>query len=135
MIIIEDGCVFNRGCMLFAKNRIHIGRNTIFGPSVFITDHNHAYEDVTIDIGLQGVTPGGTIRIEEGSWIGFGAAIVGNQGELVIGRHSAVGANSMVSRSVSPYSVVIGNPARTARHYDLSTEKWVLGARAAALNN
>ena len=70
----------------------------------------------------------GTIRIEEGCWIGFGAAIVCGQGELVIGRNSIVGANSVVTRSVLPYSVVTGNPARVAKSYDPSREQWVIGA-------
>jgi acetyltransferase-like isoleucine patch superfamily enzyme len=128
VIILEDGCKLQRGCVISAKNRIHVERNTIFGPLVFVTDHNHAFEDVTVPIAHQGPTQGGTIRIEEGCWIGFGAAIVCTHGNLVIGRNSVVGANSVVSRSVPPYSVVTGNPARTAKHYDPLHQKWVLGA-------
>ncbi len=66
----------------------------------------------------------GTIRIEEECWIGFGATIVCTQGELVIGRHSVVGANSVVSRSIPPYSVVSGDPARIVKQYDFSKGKW-----------
>ena len=128
VIILEDGCKFQRGCVISAKNRIHVERNTIFGPFGFITDHNHAFQDVTVPIAHQGTMQGGTIRIEEGCWIGFGAAIVCTQGNLVIGRNSVVGANSVVSRSVPPYSVVTGNPARTAKHYDPLQQKWMLGA-------
>lgn len=127
IVIIEDGCNLNRGSIIIAKNRVHIKKNVIFGPSVFITDHSHAYEDVTVPIGRQGITQGGTICIEEGSWIGFGAAVICNQGELVIGRNSVIGANSLVSRSVNRYSIAVGNPTRTVKHYDLSKEKWVLG--------
>jgi acetyltransferase-like isoleucine patch superfamily enzyme len=132
VIILEQGCQVGRGGVISAINRIHVERDTIFGPSVFITDHNHAFEDVTVPVGHQGTTEGGTIRIEEGSWIGFGAAIVCNQGELVIGRNSVVGANAVVSRSIPPYSVVTGNPARTAKHYDPLQQKWVLGAGISA---
>jgi acetyltransferase-like isoleucine patch superfamily enzyme len=131
VIILEDGCEIGRGCVISAKNRIHIKRNTIFGPSVFVTDHNHAFEDVTVPIGLQGITQGGTVRIEEGSWVGFGAAVVCSRGELVIGRNSIIGANSVLSRSVNSYSVVTGNPARTVKHYDQAKDAWVLGMGAA----
>ena len=110
VIIIEDGCKFSPGSIISAKNRIHIGRNVIFGPSVFPTDHNHAYDDVARPIGLQGTTKGGTLRVEEGAWIGFGAAIVCNEGQIVIGRNSVVGANSMVTGSVAAHSIIIGNP-------------------------
>ncbi len=127
IIIIEDGCQLGRGGVILAQNRIHIGRNTSFGPSVFVTDHNHQYEDPSVPIILQGTTQGGTVRIEEGSWIGYGAAIIASQGELVIGRNSVIGANAVVTRSVAPYSIVSGNPARPVMHYDHAKEKWELG--------
>jgi len=93
-------------------------------------DHNHAFEDVNIPIAGQGVTPGGTIRIEEGCWIGFGVAIVCGKGELVIGKNSVIGANAVVTRSIPPNSVATGNPARVVKHFDFSRNEWVLGANA-----
>ena len=132
ILFLEDGCVFGRRCIISAKNNVRIGRNCIFGPSVFITDHNHAYDDVTVPIGNQGMTEGGSVRIEEGCWLGFGAAIVCDKGELVIGRNSIVGANSVVSRSIPPYSVAMGHPARIVKQYDPSKKKWVIGTAAAA---
>jgi acetyltransferase-like isoleucine patch superfamily enzyme len=128
IIVLEDGCKIGRRCVISARNRIRIGRNSIFAPSVLVMDHNHAFEDVTVAIARQGTTSGGTIWIEEGCWIGFGAAIVCNQGELVIGRNSVVGANSVVTRSVPPYSVVVGNPAKLVKRFDPLKGEWVLGS-------
>ena len=127
-IIIEDGCGIGRRSVISAKNQIHIQRNTVFGPSVLVMDHNHAFEDVTVPIPHQPMTPGGTIRIEEGCWVGFGAAIICSRGELVIGRNSVVGANSIVTRSVPAYSVVAGNPARIVKRYDPLKKAWVTGS-------
>ena len=93
-------------------------------------DHNHAFEDVDVPISRQPMTPGGTIRIEEGCWIGFGAAIVSSRDELVIGRGSVVGANSVVTRSVPVYSVAAGNPARIVKQYDPASKHWQMGARS-----
>jgi acetyltransferase-like isoleucine patch superfamily enzyme len=131
-IILEDGCGIGRRSVISAKNQIHIQRNTIFGPSVLVMDHNHAFEDVTRPIAQQPMTPGGTIRIEEGCWIGFGAAIICSRGELVIGRGCVVGANSVVSRSVPAYSVVSGNPAKVVKQYDPVKKAWVIGSRGFA---
>ena len=99
---------------------------------VLITDHNHAFEDVMVPIMLQGITEGGTIRIEQGAWIGFGVVIVCSHGELVIGKNAIIGSNSVVSRSIPPYSVVSGNPARIVKQFDPARESWELGARASA---
>jgi acetyltransferase-like isoleucine patch superfamily enzyme len=127
-IILEDGCGIGRRSVISAKNQIHIQQNTIFGPSVLVMDHNHAFEDVTQPIAQQPMTPGGTIRIEEGCWIGFGAAIICSRGELVIGRGCVVGANSVVSRSVPAFSVVSGNPAKVVKQYDPVKKAWVIGS-------
>lgn len=128
VIIIEDGCTLAQRVTLLGINKIHVERNVIFGPSVLVTDHNHAFEDVTLPISQQGGTEGGTVRIEEGCWIGFGTAIVASQGDLVIGKNSVIGVNSVVTRSIPPYSVATGNPARVVKQYDPSKGQWVIGS-------
>jgi acetyltransferase-like isoleucine patch superfamily enzyme len=126
-IIIDDNCVIGRRNSISAKNSIHIERNVILSNSVLIHDHAHAFEDITLPISAQGVTPGGRIRIEEGCWIGNGSSIICNAGELVIGRNSVVGAEAVITKSVPPYSVVVGNPGRVVKHFDLTKQVWVDG--------
>lgn len=127
-LVIEDNCVIGIRSVISAKNHIHIERDVITAGAVLIQDHNHAYENVDIAIRDQGVTTGGRIRIEQGCWIGQGVAIVCNQGKLVIGRNSVIGANSVVTRSVPPYSVVVGNPGRVGKQYDPAKKAWVRGS-------
>ena len=126
-IIIDDHCVINAQTVISAKNKIHLERDIMVSACALIMDHNHAYEDVSRPIKNQGLTPGGTIRIEQGCWIGHGAAIVCGQGELVLGRNSVVAANALVTRSFPPYSVIVGNPARLARQFDTVKGTWVGG--------
>jgi len=130
-IILDNGCRIGRGVQISAKNRIHLERDVMVAGYAFMTDHNHAFEDVTVPTAHQGITEGGTIRIEEECWIGFGVTIVCSQGELVIGKHSVIGANSMVTRSIPPYSIVSGNPARIVKQFDPEKNSWELGARSA----
>jgi acetyltransferase-like isoleucine patch superfamily enzyme len=127
VLILEDGCGLQRRVVVSARNRIHIMRNAIFGPSVLLIDHGGDVEGGADSAVCGPQAGGGTIRIEEECWIGFGATIICEQGELVIGRHSVVGANSVVKRSIPPYSVVSGDPARIVKQYDFSKGKWVLG--------
>jgi|HubBroStandDraft_2_1064218.scaffolds.fasta_scaffold46227_3 acetyltransferase-like isoleucine patch superfamily enzyme len=127
-IVIEDHCVINAQCVISAKNKIHLEPYVMVSACALIMDHNHAYEDIGAPIQKQGLTPGGTIRIEEGCWIGHGAAIVCSQGELVLGRNSVVAANALVTRSFPPNSVIVGNPARLARQFDPAKGIWLGGA-------
>lgn len=126
-IVIEDNCNIGARDIFSAKNSIYIERDVMIATSVLIQDHHHAYEDVTLPISQQGVTPGGRIRIGRGSWIGQGAAIVCNEGELVIGANCVVGSNALVTRSFPPNSVIIGNPARLARQFNPAKGVWVGG--------
>jgi acetyltransferase-like isoleucine patch superfamily enzyme len=125
MIVIEDGCIIRPQVQISARNCIHIERDVIVSASVLIMDHGHEYMDVTVPIKEQGITSGGRIRIEQGCWIGRGAAIVCNHGELVLGRNTVVAANALVTKSAPPHSVLVGNPARVARQFDPVKQAWV----------
>jgi len=129
-IVIDDNAIINARVQISARNLIHIERDTLISTAVLIQDHSHGYEDLSKPIREQPITEGGRIRIEQGSWIGRGAAIVCTKGELVVGRNCVVGANAVVLRSCPPYSVVFGNPARVIRRYDFSKKMWVLGSGA-----
>jgi acetyltransferase-like isoleucine patch superfamily enzyme len=126
ILIMEAGSGLQRRGMISARNRIHIMKESIFGFSVRITDHGLEDQTNGVAIGTR-ERAGGTIRIEDECWIGFGAVIVCEEGELVIGRHSVVGANCVITRSIPPYSVVAGDPARIVKQYDFAKNKWVLG--------
>jgi acetyltransferase-like isoleucine patch superfamily enzyme len=127
IIVMDDNCILSCGSIVSAKNQIHLERNVNVAQQVLIMDHNHAYEDIEMPIIEQGVTKGGRIRIGEGSWIGHGAAILCSRGELTIGRHCVVAANSVVTRSIPDYSVVFGMPATVIRQYDRETRAWHMG--------
>jgi acetyltransferase-like isoleucine patch superfamily enzyme len=124
-LIIEDNCSIGYRTTISTKNKIHLERNVIVAASVLIQDHNHSYDDINVPIREQGVTSGGQILIEEGCWIGHGAAIVCGKGSLVIGRNSVIGANSVITKSVPAYSVMAGNPASLVKQYDAVSKTWV----------
>lgn len=130
LIILDDNCQISSESIISAINQIHLERGVAIAQSVIIQDHNHAYEDVTKPVLEQGITGGGRIRICEGSWIGHGAAVLCPRGELVIGRHCVVAANSVVMRSIPDYSVVAGYPATIIRQFDPETGVWRVGGKS-----
>jgi acetyltransferase-like isoleucine patch superfamily enzyme len=128
-IVIDDNCSIGYASIISGKNRVHLERDVLVGQHVVIQDHNHAYEDLEVPIIKQGITNGGRIRIGEGSWIGRGAAVLCSRGDLTIGRHCVVSANSVVMRSIPDFSVVFGMPATIIRQYDPETQAWRMGQR------
>ncbi|WP_279051341.1 CatB-related O-acetyltransferase [Cedecea davisae] len=63
--------------------------------------------------------PKGDTHIGDGSWIGMRAMIMPG---IILGEGAIVAAGSVVTKDVSPYSVVGGNPARViAWRFDSST--------------
>lgn len=124
-IVIEDGCKIGRRCMISAKNLVRLDQDVLLGPTVLITDHSHRFSDPNAPVHEQGLTTGGTVRIERNCWVGYGAVVVCTSGDLVIGRNSVVGANTVVTTNVPPFSVVVGSPAKIVRRYDPRLKEWV----------
>lgn len=54
----------------------------------------------------------GPITIGNDVWIGFGATVLSG---VTIGDGAIVGARAVVAKDVAPYSIVVGNPARTVK--------------------
>ena len=126
----------SKECVIEIGNHVHIGinniigarkkivleENVLIGPHVMIGDHSHHYENVDIPIKFQAATEGGTVRIERDCWIGANVFIMP---KVTIGRHTVVGANSVVIQNIPPYSVAVGAPARVVKRYDLESKQWV----------
>jgi acetyltransferase-like isoleucine patch superfamily enzyme len=127
-LIIGDRTLIARHSQIGARKRVHIDSDVTLSVSVLIIDHLHAYEEITLPINQQGLTDGGSIHIKQGCWIGHGAAIICDKGELVLGRNCVVAANAVVTKSFPSYSVIAGNPARIVRQYDFEKSEWTLGA-------
>ena len=126
-LVIDDGCLIGARSVMSAKNYIHLEKDVILSSSALIMDHNHAFGDVSRPISDQGTTEGGRIRIGQGTWIGHGAAIVCNRGELHLGPHCVVAANAVVTRSFPSYSLLSGNPARVVKRFEVN-RAWDLGS-------
>jgi lipopolysaccharide O-acetyltransferase len=47
-----------------------------------------------------------------------------SRGDLSVGRNSIIGANSVVTKSIPSFSVVVGNPARIVSQYDPQAGEW-----------
>ena len=55
------------------------------------------------------------VIIKEGAWIGAGAAIMKG---VTVGKYAIVGANSVVTKDVPDYAVVVGVPAKVIKYLE-----------------
>lgn len=90
---------------------IVIGNYVIFGQMVSIHAGSHVFSDPDRMIRKQGTTHKGVV-IEDDCWIGAKTTILDG---VTVGRGSVVGAGAVVTKSLPPLSVAVGNPARIIR--------------------
>ncbi len=113
VVRIGDRCLIGRGSGIVGHLAIDIGNDVWTGHHVYITDQNHGYEDVSRPISRQ-TQPEEPVTIGEGSWLGTGTVVLPGSS---IGKHVAVGANSVVTGALPDYCVAVGAPARVIRQY------------------
>lgn len=100
---------------------VTIGDHTNIAQNVTISGLNHIFHDVTKTIAEQGVSTA-PIHIGEDVWIGANAVILAG---IEIGKHSVIAAGSIVTRSIPPYSICAGNPAKIIKQYDFEKKEWI----------
>ena len=126
-IIIKEGCVFNRNSYLTSFEEIKIGKNSLFGPNVFIGDHDHGSYEGNIHTNpkeipiMRGIYPE-KIIIGDNVWVGNNVTITKGS---KIGDGSIIGANSVVKGYIPPFSLAVGSPAKVKKRFSNKKEKWV----------
>jgi acetyltransferase-like isoleucine patch superfamily enzyme len=113
VVRIGDRCLIGRGSGIVGHLAIDIGNDVWTGHHVYITDQNHGYERTDLPISLQ-TQPEEAVVIGDGSWIGAGSVILPGAN---IGKHVAIGANSVVNGDIPDYSVAVGAPARVVKRF------------------
>ena len=91
---------------------VTIGRHVMMAADVVILTSNHRFDDVDTPMMLQGYSEARPVVVEDDVWIGQRAIILPG---VRIGKGSIIGAGAVVSRSVPPYPIAVGNPARVIR--------------------
>lgn len=134
---IARGFHAGRGVVLWCKNKLsigencYIGRNTmiecdaVIGKNVLIAnnvalvgkyDHDYTESGVPMrftsnirskDYSWKGLNS--CVVIEDDVWLGYGSIVLSG---VKVGKGSIVAAGAVVTKDVSPYVIVAGNPAR-----------------------
>lgn len=115
-ITVGSNVSFGLGCVVVAaESKVRIGSHVMFGPNVTLVGGGHNIDLVGLPMAQVRKKSGKEdlgVIIEDDVWIGTGAIVLRG---VIVGRGAVVAAGSIVTKSVPPYSIVGGNPARVLR--------------------
>lgn len=100
---------------------VDIGRHVFLGQHVSVQGLIHGYEDVTTDPNLQPLMLR-PVKVGDYTHLGTNSTILAG---VTIGQRCQIGAGSVVTKDIPPYSVAVGNPARVVKRYDSDKKEWV----------
>jgi acetyltransferase-like isoleucine patch superfamily enzyme len=119
-LIIGDGTSMEQGCHITFADELIIGEKCTLSYNVMITDTDHSYKDIGVDIISQSINIKKT-QIGSNCFIGAGAKI---QAGTTLGKQCIVGSNSVIRGVFPDYSVIVGIPGKIVKRYNQKTDKW-----------
>ncbi|MBQ2677195.1 MAG: sugar O-acetyltransferase [Clostridia bacterium] len=111
-----SGTNFNFTCLDVCP--VHIGDNVMIGPNVTLATPMHPLlpEERNVrqreDGSYYNLEYAKPITIENDCWLASNVVVCGG---VTIGEGSVIGAGSVVTRDIPPYSLAVGNPCRVIR--------------------
>ena len=103
-------------CHISAINAVDIGDDVLIASFVYISDHRHGLDDYA---DVKNISPinrklssKGHIIIGNKVWIGEKVTVLPN---VSIGECAIIGAGSVVTKDIPPYSIACGNPAKVIK--------------------
>jgi acetyltransferase-like isoleucine patch superfamily enzyme len=125
-IYIGDNVQINDYVHIGSIGFISIGNNVLMASKIYITDHNHgSYNDIISDhpmsIPEKRLAICKPVIIEDNVWLGESVCVLPG---VTIGQGSVIGALSVVSKSIPPYSIAVGSPAKVVKQFNFKSNKW-----------
>lgn len=116
-VFLGNNVILRPNSILMATNgaTIKIEDDVLVGPGVHMYVINHSFSNREVPIYYQGHDEAKSIVLEKGCWVGANSIILPG---LTIGMNSVVAAGSIVTKDVSPYTVVGGTPAKVIKNID-----------------
>ncbi|MFD2162930.1 acyltransferase [Paradesertivirga mongoliensis] len=117
-VLIGEKTIIGLGNVVIGP--VSIGNNVMLAQNIVISGLNHGYQDVSKPPAEQAVFTQ-KITICDDVWVGANSVITAG---VKIGKHSVIGAGSIVTKDIPEYVVAAGNPARILKKYNFETKIW-----------
>lgn len=108
-IHIGRNFVGNFNLSILDEATVTIGDNVLIGPGSTLTTITHA---LLPDQRAEGIMQARPITIGDNAWLGANVTVLPG---VTIGEGAVIGAGSVVTRSIPPMTVAVGNPCRPIR--------------------
>lgn len=106
---VGDNTVINHSGVFLDTNEINIGKHALIGPKSGLYGAIHPFD---VEARNEGIEKAKTISISDGAWLGGKVTVVPG---VSIGKHSVIGAGSVVTKDIPDDVVAVGNPCRVIR--------------------
>lgn len=106
---VGDNTVINHSGVFLDTNEINIGKHALIGPKSGLYGAIHPFD---VEARNEGIEKAKTINIGDGAWLGGKVTVVPG---VSIGKHSVIGAGSVVTKDITDDVVAVGNPCRVIR--------------------
>jgi len=114
-IRVGSGSFLNLGVMVAAAELVEIGDHCMLANGCFVSDASHRFDDPDRPVPWQGFTSRGPTRLGDNVWCGANVVITSG---VTVGERCVIGANSVVTRDLPPFSLAAGAPAAVLRKVD-----------------
>jgi acetyltransferase-like isoleucine patch superfamily enzyme len=114
-IRIGSGTFLNLGVMVAAYDLVEIGDHCMLANGCFVSDAAHRFDDANRPVPWQGFTSKGPTRIGDNVWCGAHVVITSG---VTVGERCVIGANSVVTEDIPPFSLAAGVPAKVLRRIE-----------------
>lgn len=126
-IVIGENVQINDYVHIGAVGSITIGDNVLMASKIYISDHNHgSYDELVSDhpmsIPIERKSLCNPVVIGNNVWIGESVCVLPG---VTIGEGCVIGALAVVTKSIPPYSIAVGSPAKVVKQYDFEINKWI----------
>lgn len=126
-LFFGDNLQMNDYVHITAMDSVTIGKNVLLASKIYISDCSHGSYSGDQNDSDPNIPPAERplffkpVLIEDNVWLGEFVSVLPG---VTIGKGTIVGANSVVSKSLPPYVIAVGTPAKPIKKYNFDTNKW-----------
>jgi acetyltransferase-like isoleucine patch superfamily enzyme len=121
-LIIGNNCFIGRRNFFSSGDYIKIGDYCLTGVDCHFLGSDHIYTSPFLPYIITGTTNDGIINVGVNCWLGASVTVLKG---VSIGYGSIIGSATVVTKSIPPLSIVVGNPCRIIKRFDLRSHSWV----------